>query len=260
MMKEKLYNLPKYYDIAFSWDVSQEIKLFYELFKRYVPFKVKNILEPACGTGRFMVSLPKHGYHMTGYDNNSQMIAYTKKRIAKLGLQNKAQVVMGDMQTVRFKTKFDVAINLINSLGYLLSGNEILDHFCNTGDSLKSGGIYIIHLSCAWDRLNPHEEEEWIMERKGIWIKIIWGVEKEDKKEKLSYQVCKMEINDLGNHIVFEERHILRLWFFEDLKNIISKSGKFKLEAIYDEKHNQIPLDTHINGELGNLYYVLKVL
>ncbi len=259
-MKEQLYNLPKYYDIAFSRDVSPEIELFRKLFKRYVPFEIKNILEPACGTGRFMVSLPKYGYHMTGYDNNSQMIAYTKERIAKLGLQDMAQVVRGDMQSVRFKTKFDVAINLINSLGYLLSDNEILNHFYNTGDSLKSGGIYIIHLSCAWDRLNPHEEKEWIIEREGIRIKTIWGVEKEDKQEKLSYQVCKMEINNQGNHIILEERHILRLWFFEDLKNLISKSGKFKLEAIYDEGHNKIPLDTHINGELGNLYYILKVL
>lgn len=258
-MKEKLYNLPKYYDIAFSWDVSHEIKLFRELFKRYVPFKVKSILEPACGTGRFMVSLPKYGYYMTGYDNNSQMIAYTKERIAKLKLQNMAQVVRGDMQSVRFKTKFDAAINSINSLGYLLSDNDILNHFSNTGNSLKSKGIYIIHLSCAWDRLNLHEEEEWIIEREGIRIKTIWGVEKEDKQEKLSYQICKMEINEQGKHIILEECHILRLWFFEDLKCLISKSGKFKLETIYDEKHNQIPLDTHISGELGNLYYILKV-
>jgi hypothetical protein len=47
-MKEKLYNLPKYYDIAFSWDISRETAIFRELFKRHTPFKVKNILEPAC--------------------------------------------------------------------------------------------------------------------------------------------------------------------------------------------------------------------
>jgi len=55
-MKEKLYDLPKYYDVAFSWDISQEIELFRELFMNHVPFGVKKILEPACGTGRFLVA------------------------------------------------------------------------------------------------------------------------------------------------------------------------------------------------------------
>ncbi|MDD5014572.1 MAG: class I SAM-dependent methyltransferase [Atribacterota bacterium] len=195
-MEEKLYNLSKYYDIAFSWDISQEIKLFRELFKRYVPFEIKSILEPACGTGRLLVNLSKYGYHVTGYDNSLQMIAYAKGKIAKAKLQNMAKVIIGEMQSVKFKTRFDVAINSISSLGYLLSDNEVLDHFCNTGNSLKHEGIYIIHFSCAWDRLNSNEKQEWIIEREGARIKTIWGLEKEDKQEKLSYEVCKMEIND----------------------------------------------------------------
>jgi hypothetical protein len=47
---------------------------------------------------------------------------------------------------------------------------------------------------------------------------------------------------------------------FDDLKCLIHRSGKFRLETIYDENHNQIPLNAHISGEMGNLYYVLKVL
>ena len=259
-MKEKLYNLPKYYDIAFSWDISRETTIFRELFKRHAPFKVKNILEPACGTGRFLVDLPKYGYHMTGYDSNSQMVAYAKKRIIESKLQNMAKVITGDMKSIKFKTKFDAAINSINSVGYLLYDDDIITHFYNTGDSIKRNGIYIIHLSCAWDRLNSHEEEEWITERERIQIKTIWGLEKQDKQKKISFELCKMEINDKGRHIILEEHHVLRLWFFEDLKNLICKSKKFKLEALYDEKLNQIPLDIHINGELGNLYYILKAL
>ena len=259
-MNEKLYNLPNYYDIAFSWDITSEIKLFRELFKRYVPFEVKNILEPACGTGRFLVSFPEYGYNITGYDNSPKMITYTQKRITDEGLQNMATVVMGDMRSVRFKTKFDAAINSINSLGYLLSDDDILSHLCNTGESLRSEGIYIVHFNCACDKLELCEENEWIIERDEVRIKTIWEIEKEDRQNKISYQVCKMEINNHGKNILLEERHILRLWLFEDLKSLIRKSGKFKLAAIYDERHKQIPLDTHICGELGNLYYVLKVL
>jgi SAM-dependent methyltransferase len=259
-MREKLYDVPKYYDIAFSWDISREIELFRDFFKRYVPFEVKDILEPACGPGRFLVSLPKYGYCVTGYDNNPKMVAYAKKRIVDAGLQGMAKAMIGDMKSARFKIRLDAAINSINSLGYLLTDEEILAHFCNTADSLKQEGIYIVHLACAWDRLEPDKDEGWIMERDGIRVKTIWDIEKEDRQERLSYQVCKMEIDDHGKPIALEDRHILRLWFYEDLLNLIRKSGKFKLEAIYDEKRNQIPLGAYISGELGNLYYVIKVL
>ena len=127
-------------------------------------------------------------------------------------------------------------------------------------DSLKSEGIYIVQFSCAWETLEPHEEEGWMIERDGIRVKTIWDVEKEDSQEKLSYQVCKMGIDDHGKHIVLEDHHTLRLWLFEDTKSLIRESGRFKLEAIYNGKHERIPLDAHISGELGNLYYVLKVL
>lgn len=248
MRKEKLYHLPEYYDIAFSWDISKEIEFLVDLFKRHVPFEVKNILEPACGTGRFLVNLPKYGYHMLGYDNSPKMVAYAKKRIADTGLQKMSTVIVDDMKSAKFDKKFDAAINLINSIGYLLSDDDILTHLRNTGESLRSEGIYVVQLACAWDKLEPHEEEGWIMERNGIRVKTIWDIEKEDKEKKLSYQVCKMEIDDHGKHILIEDHHTLRLWLFEDLKSLIRRSEKFELEAIYDEKHKQISLNSHKVG------------
>ncbi len=258
LTEDKLYNLPKYYDIAFSWDTSQEIDLFCKLFKKYVHFEVKNILEPACGTGRFLLDFPEYGYHITGYDNNEKMISYASKRISDAKLQGMALAIVGDMKSIKFNNKFDVAINSINSLGYLLSDKDNIDHFRNTGKSVKSKGIYIIHLNCAWDKLEPSDDEGWTLERDEIRVKTIWNIEKEDRQKKISYQVCKMEINDHGKHIILEDHHILRLWFLEDLLNLSHKSEQFTLEAIYDENFKQIPLNTYINGELGNLYYVFR--
>jgi len=261
-MKKKLYDLPKYYDIAFSWDNSKEINLFQMIFEKYVPYEAKNILEPASGSGRFLMTFPKYEYHITGYDNNRRMVAYARKRISDAGFQDFAKVISGDMKSIKFKEKFDAAFNSINSIGYLLSDNEIISHFRNTGESIKKGGIYIIHLACAADKFEIYETENegWVLEKDGIRVKTIWDIEKEDKQKKISYQVCKMTITENSKTFVMEDHHKLRLWFFEDLKNLIRESGKFRLKAIYNEKDIQIPLDTHISGELGNLYYVLKVV
>jgi SAM-dependent methyltransferase len=230
------------------------------LFKKHVNFEVKNILEPACGTGRFLVKLPLYGYHVTGYDNNPKMVDYARQRIADAGLQAMATVMVEDMRSARFDTKFDAAINSINSLGYILSDDDILAHFINMAESIKNEGIYIVHLACALDRKGPHDKEGWILKRNRIRVKTVWNIAKEDRERKLSYQVCKMEIEKQDKLIVLEDYHILRLWIFEDLKSLMHDSGKFKLEAIYDEKYKQISQESHISGELGNLYYVLKVL
>ena len=258
-MQAKLYSLPEIYDIAFFWDISQEIEFLGTLFKRYVPFEVKHILEPACGTGRFLRSLPKYGYHVTGYDSSPQMVAYAQKKIAEAGLQSVATVQREDMKSARFEATFDAALNSINSLGYLLSDKDMLSHLVNTGESLKSNGIYILHLSCAYDT-ESYGGDEWSMERDGIRVKTAWRIEREDKRKKISYQICRMEINDHDNEIRLEERHTLRLWFFEDFTSLVHKSGRFKLAAIYDERYRFVSIDTHISGELENLYYVLKAL
>ncbi len=234
--------------------------MFRRFLKQHVGFTVKHILEPACGTGRFLTTLPKYRYHITGYDNNPNMVAYAKEKIKTAGYDNMADVFLMDMKSAKMDKKYDSAINSINSLGYLLTDDDILSHLRNTGESIKRGGIYIIHLACAWDKLEPREEEGWTMQRDEISIRTVWYIKKEDRQKKLSYQVCKMFITDHGENKEIVDDHILRLWIYADLKELINKSQVFRLEAIYDEKEREVPLDSPIIGEMGNLYYILKVL
>jgi SAM-dependent methyltransferase len=263
-MEKDLYNLPLYYDIAFSWDPKAEIEPFRGYFKKHVPFEVKDILEPACGSGRFLVSLPRYGYRVTGYDNNPKMVAYSRERIERAGLQDSAIAMPGDMAAIRYDDKFDSAICPINSLGYLTSDDQILSHLTNTGNSLKSGGIYIIQLNCASDEFEPPEagemDDDWVFERDGIKIRTRWDIEREDHQNKLSHQLCTMDIDDHGRRFLLQDRHAIRLWLFEDLKYLIQRSGRFKLEEIYDKHNKPLPPGTRISGELGNLIYILKAL
>ncbi len=117
-----------------------------------------------------------------------------------------------------------------------------------------------MHLACAWDELDLHRGEGWVMEREGIRVKTTWEIERQDRQQKLSHQLCQMTVEDHGKRTVLEDRHSLRLWLFEDLSCLIQRSGKFRLASIYDESHKQVPPDSHISGELGNLYWVLQVL
>jgi SAM-dependent methyltransferase len=74
-----LYNLPKYYDLSYSWNMSGEYAFLKQVFRMYSKVKHPRLLEPACGTGRLLVPLAKAGFDCTGFDNNPNVLDYLKK-------------------------------------------------------------------------------------------------------------------------------------------------------------------------------------
>jgi hypothetical protein len=137
-----------------------------------------------------------------------------------------------------------------------------VSHFKLTGEALKAGGIYIVHMSCAWDGRPDMDDNTWEMERDGVRVTTTWTIESEDLETRRSHHLCTMEIDDRGEKRVLIDRHTLRLWVYKELRELVERSGSLELAAIYAEgkRHENVPLDGHINGEMGNLYYVLRAL
>lgn len=253
-----LYDLPKYYDIAFSRDITKEIEFFINCFKKYARIEVKRVLEPACGSGIFLTAFPKYGYHITGYDINPHMVSYAREQIEKTGFVGKAEALWGDMRTMKFNAQFDAAINLISSLSYCVSDEDLRSHFRAMAESLHKGGIYIVEIFCACEDIKNEimPDETWFAERDKIKIEATWHPKSYDLKNKIRHIIFKMKVEDEGKILTLEENHDLRLWFFEDFKRLTQEAG-FRIEAIYNQKYELIPAESHITGELGALYYIL---
>ncbi len=268
-MNDTLYSLPLYYDIAFSWDLEPELDVFERIFERHVPGPVERILEPACGTGRFLVALPKRGYSVTGYDSCPQMAEYARRRVKDAGFApgasgasgagvGWAEVIEADMVYAPVVPDgYDAALNSINSMGYLLSDREIVAHFRRTGFSLRPGGIYIAHLACAYaDGVPPGET--WEVERDGIRVRTVWSVFREEFAARRSFQSWEMVVHDHGRRMRFWDSHVFRLWTVDDIERLAARSGVFELDAVYTERFAEVPAGTRIAGEMGNLYFILK--
>lgn len=58
----KLYDLARYYDVAFSWDPSHEVRMLRLLFNSHVDGSVTRLLEPACGSGRMLRAMADQGF------------------------------------------------------------------------------------------------------------------------------------------------------------------------------------------------------
>jgi len=257
-MDTSFYNLPLYYDVAFSRDVSKEVAFFIDCFKKYAVFEVKNVLEPACGSGMYLVSFLGNGYHVTGYDISSKMVSYAHEKLEEAGYAGQAEIILGDMKALRFNHRFDAAINPINSLGYCLSDEDIISHFRAMSDSLRRGGVYIVEFTCAWRDVKDEQgpADTWVDERNGTKVKMTWRAEYYDMKNKVRHVNARLEGEDKGKQFLYEWKDALRLWFFEDFKRLAQETG-FSLRAIYNQEYKQVPLNSRITGELGPLYYVL---
>ncbi|GBC74785.1 Ubiquinone/menaquinone biosynthesis C-methyltransferase UbiE [archaeon HR06] len=248
-----LYNWPEYYDIAFSRDLTSDLNFFISCFKKYGP--VKKVLEPACGTGVWLIELAKRGYYVVGYDINHHMVKYAKRRIIEEGLE--AEVLLGDMRYMKFKEKFDAAIIPINSLGYCLSDDDILNHFQSMAFSLN--GIYIVEISCACEDIRKEKkpDEFWISKRGNIIVECLWRPYSYDFNKRLKYIEFKMKVKEGEKCLLyFEEEHKLRLWIYEEFKDLVERGG-FQIAEIYDQNYNPVSKEEKITGELGSLYYIL---
>ena len=251
----ELYSHPEIYDIAFSWDLGEEIRFFKRVFETQVPFPVKRVLEPACGTGRMLRALAGAGFQVTGYDDSPVMVQYAKDSIAADG--KNSRVMLAQMASAENRGEFDAAVNSINSIGYLHSDEEIVAHFRTTGSSLREDGVYVLHLNFAHKGELP-DGNFWTLERGGIRVSTSWRILNEDSETKLSHQVCTFEVEKNGKMDRFEERHTLRFWLFSDLEKLARRSGNFEVAAIFGENFEALEDDEELIGELGNVYVILR--
>ena len=59
-----LYDLPKYYDLSYSWNMQRELAYLKQVFRHYTNSLHPRLLEPACGTGRLLTPLVKAGFSL----------------------------------------------------------------------------------------------------------------------------------------------------------------------------------------------------
>lgn len=251
--QSRLYASPEVYDVAFGWNLELELTFLDRCFEEHVEGPVRRILEPACGTGRLLLALAERGYDVAGYDRSAEMVAYAGQRLAS----HEGFVWRGEMTTFRPPGEFDAAINLVNSIGYLLEDAQMLAHLERVATAIRPGGIYLIQLSYEDEPPELASFGPWGNRRAGLSTTLQWRVIREDKAARRSYQECRITARRGRERTVIEESHVLRLWRQEDLDRLIAASP-FRLAAVYHDRFEPFDLDERRTGEYGNLYHVLR--
>ena len=84
-MSANWYDYPAYFDLAFRDETQPEADFIEAACRKYCDFPVRQLLEPACGSGRLIVELAKRGYELTGFDLNQSMLDYAERKLCRTG-------------------------------------------------------------------------------------------------------------------------------------------------------------------------------
>jgi SAM-dependent methyltransferase len=213
------------YDIAFDWDISDEVDW---LLERLGP-NCRRVLEPGCGSGRMLEALAGRGLEVTGIDLSEPMLELARRRLGDRGA-----LVMADMTDFDLGEVFDCAVCPINTLT-LLSPEGLTRHLASIARHLAPDARYVVQVGLVepgqWE---PYAGSHWEASRDGVDLKIDWVDEELDVANGISRQRSRIEIlSGARAGDVLEEIHETTAWTPATWAEAIAASP-FSEAATYD--------------------------
>lgn len=226
MSKSKVYDKPKYYEIAFGFiDPEEQVDLFEKFISKYSKIEVNRILDIGCGPSLQIREFSKRGYDCVGLDKNQEMLDYLKEIV-----EEELETINSDMTDFNLDKNVDFAFTLMGTINLIGSNEKFLSHLDSVANSLRSGGIYLIENFGGLDWLseNLFSEDSWIEEKGDINIETTYKVElKSEIKQKVK-ETIKMKVKDGKKEKKFEETINRKLIFPEEFVSLVKLNVKFE--------------------------------
>ena len=251
------YDVPRFWDLAFSEDTKLEADFIQAAAAKYCDFPVKSIYEPGCGGGRLIVELAERGLLVTGIDQSGAAIEFASQVIAKNGL--KACLQVGDMRDELPGQTFDLAYCLVNTFRHLVTEEDAVRHLQSVASMLRPGGLYIIGMHLLPPDADEEDEEEWTVESDDVSVLMELVVAGCDRKTRLENLEFTMTANVSGQTapIVRQSTYQMRTYEAQHMSSLLAKVPSFQLVDVYDFWYD-IEEPLVLSDELGDTVFVLK--
>jgi len=253
-MMKKVYDHPRYYEIAFSYrDIPAEVDIFEECFKKHAQKPVESILEIACGNSPHLEELLKRGYVYTGLDISQSMLAYSIRKAS--ALNGVAEFVRADMLDFTIDETYDFVFIALGSLN-LHNSQEIFSHFWSVASVLREGGLYLLDW-CVHFSPFSNREESWTMEQGEIKVNTHWYESLFSAPDQLVEEKFTLEVVDHGMEYSFVESGIKRAIFPQEFLQIIEQINELEFVGWWNNWDLGKPLGKVKNPEKINRPIIL---
>lgn len=136
-----LYENDWLYDLVHEKTPDSEQIAFYE---RQIERYGQPVLELACGTGNYLVTLSQNDVDISGLDLSDEMLGGAQKRAEELHVET--NLFNGDMRNFSLDERFSLIFLAGNSLQHLNTHEDVSQCFASVKRHLRPGGRFIVEV------------------------------------------------------------------------------------------------------------------
>jgi len=233
-----------YYDDLYpSYDYRGECDYLEDVFDRFLPSPPKRILDVGCGTGSHALILGRRGFEVTGVDTSLNQIERAKKKAKDNNLTEKLRFIQADMRDFVLDERFDVAISLFGSFGYLINDDDVRKALQNIRVHLADAGLLIFEFwniggvkpeassggYRSWDKSNTEKRT------------IIRLAETRFIAEKCSLRIdFDFVVLENNTQTTFKETHFIRVYSPAEIRTWLEQTG-FDVVGLFDTSTFDLP-------------------
>jgi SAM-dependent methyltransferase len=259
ILQANCYDYPQYYDIAFQAYTERETDFIEAACRKYCPFDVRRLLEPACGTGRLITELTARGYQVTGFDLSQPALSYLRRRLARRRLN--AETFEADMSDFRLGRPVDAAFCTVGTFRLLLTERAARGHLECIAASLRPGGIYVFDLHLL--ALDVDEEEtkrcvrRWTERRGETKVTVTLRVLRTDLRRRIENLRFCLLVRRGSRELRLRHEFQSRIYTARQFRRLLASVPSLELCDVYDSK-NDIEQPFALNDETAYSVFVLR--
>lgn len=216
------------------------------------------ICELGCGTGSVTERLAENGYKLIGIDYSEDMLSIAMEKRAYRIIENdpdedndNIHYLHQDMRELDLGIEVDAVISICDSINYITAPEDLVTTFKKVKESLSDEGIFVFDFNTRYYYSETVGETTIAEDREDV--SFIWD-NYYDEEENVNELALTLFIrkDDSNLYEKFEELHLQRGYTFDEMKDIIEKSG-MNLVAAYKAFSYDKPDD-----ETDRIYFIVK--
>jgi len=164
-----------------------------ECYLQYAKGANGPILEPMCGTGRFLIPLLKHGYAVTGFDYSPNMLDVCRRKCKERGLI--ASLTEDSFETFSSKESYGLIFIPCGSFCLLTTPKQAAQALKVISDRLKPGGKLVFEIETLKAIGDPQGvwKGSWVNKGNGAKI-VINTLSRFDSTTQIETILCRYEL------------------------------------------------------------------
>lgn len=213
-----------------------------QYYLQFAPNKDMKILEPMCGTGRFLIPFLEKGYKVDGFDGSEDMLNACRKKVKQKNLRSNLTYSRAD----EFVTneKYDLIMTPGGSFVCIKEKQELINSLKRLYDCLKDEGKLMIEVLTPQNSILETEHiSEWEetnrKTREDGKVIVQYSKTSYDQENELITYPLKYELLDGENIMEIEEMILyIKLYKIDEFKAHLEEAG-FKVLNIFNGYSNE---------------------